>query len=145
MQQRNRSSQPQCDFAARLERVADVLFSRISEQMTPSHWEACQITLWSFYQELLTELKERGRFHYSSPAGSLHRCLAQVYEDAKAKLYILEQTTLPLPPAPPRQRPPRSPDEVVNDIGSLADEVKRPGDTFLGEERKDDTAPGGNR
>ncbi|HZA24460.1 MAG TPA: hypothetical protein VFA32_17975, partial [Dehalococcoidia bacterium] len=69
MQSRNNASQ--CDFADRLDRVANVLFSRISEHMTPSHWEACQITLWSFYQELAAELKEQGRFHYGSPAGSL--------------------------------------------------------------------------
>jgi hypothetical protein len=135
MQQRNRSSQPQCEFADRLERVADVLISRISERMTPSQWEACQISLWSFYQDLALELKERGRFHYSSPAGNPHRCLPQAYEDAKAKLQILEQTTLPSPAPPVRRRPPRSADEVVNDVSSLADEVKRPGGTFLGEER----------
>jgi hypothetical protein len=145
MQSRNQQSASLCEFAERLEQVANVLYSRISEQMTPSHWEACQITLWSFYQELAAELKERGRFHYSSPAGPMHRCLAQAYEDAKAKLHVLEQTHLPPPPVPPRQRPPRSPDEVVNDISSLADAVKRPGDTFLGEERKDNATPGGNR
>jgi hypothetical protein len=45
------------------------------------------------------------------------------------------QKPLP-PPAPPlRRQPERSADAVVNDIESLADEVKRPGDTFLGEER----------
>jgi hypothetical protein len=132
MQSRNNASQ--CDFADRLDRVANVLFSRISEHMTPSHWEACQITLWSFYQELAAEVKERGRFHYSSPAGSLHRCAAQAYEDAKATLQLLEQTYLPSRPAP-RRPPPRSPDAVVNDVSSLADAVKRPGDTYLGEER----------
>jgi hypothetical protein len=103
MQQRNRSAQPQCEYADRLERVVNVLLSRISDRMTPSQWEACQMTLWSHYQALAVELKERGRFlHYSSPAGSPHRCLAQVYEDAKATLHILEQTTLPPAPAPPR-------------------------------------------
>jgi hypothetical protein len=102
MQQRNRSSQPQCEFADRLERVANVLMSRISERMTPSNWEACRIALWSFYQELAGELKERGRFHYSSLAGSPHNCLPQAYENAKATLDILEQT-----PAAPTAPPPR--------------------------------------
>ena len=145
MQSRNQHSASLCKFADRLERVANVLFSRISERMTPSQWQACQMTLWSFYQDLALELKERRRFHYSSPAGTLHRCLSQAYEDAKAKLHILEQTTLPSPAPPVRRRPPRNPDEVLNDVSSLADEVKRPGDTFLGVKRKEDEASGGTR
>ena len=145
MQARNQYSPSLCEFADRLERAANVLFSRISERMTPSHWEACQITLWSFYQELAAELKKRGRFHYSSPAGRLHRCLPQAYEDAKAKLHILEQTTPAPPPPPVRRQPPRSADEVVNDASTLADEVKRPGDTYLGEQRTDDTGQGGTK
>jgi hypothetical protein len=113
MQQRNQSGQ--CDFANRLERVADVLFSRISGHMTASEWEASQITLWSFYQALLAELREKGRFHYSSPAGSPHRCLSQAYEDAKATLLILEQTSSAPspPPAPPPN--PRSLADVLRD------------------------------
>jgi hypothetical protein len=144
MQQRTQPSASLCEFADRLDRVANVLFSKISEGMTPSQWQACQMALWSFYQELAAELKQRGRFHYSSPAGSLHRCAAQAYEDAKATLQLLEQTYLPTRPAP-RRVPPRSSDTVVNDVSSLAERVKRPGDTFLGEEREDNTAPGGRR
>jgi hypothetical protein len=145
MQSRNQQSASLCEFADRLERAATVLFSRISEHTSASQWEACRIALWSFYQELLGELKERGRFHYSSPAGSLHYCLAQAYQDAKAKLDILEQTHLSPPPAPPRRVPPRNPDAVVNDIASLADEVKRPGDTYLGWERTPDTGKEGTK
>jgi hypothetical protein len=124
MQQRNRSAQPPCDFADRLDRVANVLFSRLSERMTPSQWEACQMTLWSFYQELAGELKERGRFHFASASGSPHRCAAQAYEDAKSKLHILEQTTLPpaVPPRPQRR--------------SLADVLKQ----FAEEREGNDTA-----
>jgi hypothetical protein len=102
MQQRNSSSHPQCDFAGRLEGVANILFSRISEYTTPDQWEACRIALENFYQELAAELKERGRFHYVSPAGSPHNCLPQAYENAKATLDILEQTTLPPVAAPAR-------------------------------------------
>jgi hypothetical protein len=127
MQQRNRSSQPQCEYADRLERVANVLISRFSERMTPSQWEACHIALWSFYQELAVDLKERGRFHYSSPAGSLHCCLRQAYETAKATLDILQQTPAAPPPAPPR--PQRR---------SLADVLKQ----FAEEREGNDTAPG---
>jgi hypothetical protein len=100
MQRKNPANQ--CEYAKRMERVASVLISRISGRMAPSHWEVCRITLWSFYQELAAELNERGRFHYASPAGSLHYCLPQAYKDAKATLSILEQT--PLPEAPRSRR-----------------------------------------
>jgi hypothetical protein len=111
MQQWNRSGQPQCDFADRVERVVNVLISRISGHMPASQWEACQITLWSFYQELLAELREKGRFHYSSPAGSPHRCAPQVYEDGKTVLYLMQQSPPPPAPAPPPK--PRSLAEVL--------------------------------
>jgi type II secretory pathway predicted ATPase ExeA len=71
--------------------------------------------------------------------------LESVYQEAVALLRGLA-ATFAHPPAPPaRRQPPRSPDEVVNDITTLADAVKRPEDTFLGEGRIDDTAPGGSR
>jgi hypothetical protein len=133
MQQRNRSAYPQCDFADRLERVANVLISRISERMAPSQWEACRIALWSFYQELSAELKERGRFHYVSAAGPLHTCLPQAYENAKVTLDILEQTTLP--PAAPPARPKRR---------SLADMLTQFAERELDSQEGEgnDTAPG---
>ncbi len=118
MQQRNRSSLTQCEFADRLERVANILMSRISGEMTPSHWEACQISLASFYEALAVELKERGRFHYISPAGSPHYCLHQAYKDCQAKLHILEQTTLPPPPQPGK---PRSLTDVLKELGGMPD------------------------
>jgi hypothetical protein len=90
------------------------------------------------------ELKAFGRLHYASASGSLHRCVAQAYDDAKAKLRLLSQ--LQQPPAPPaRRQPPRSPDAVVNDIASLTNALRRLGDTYLGEEREEDTTPEGNK
>ena len=91
---------------------------------------------------LETELKELGRFHYAAAYGKRHQCIAAVYADAVFALNraVLQKT----PPPPARSVPPRSPDAVVNDIASLADAMKRPGDTFLGEERKGNTGQGGN-
>jgi hypothetical protein len=67
MQQRTQPSASLCEFADRLDRVANVLFSKISEGMTPSQWQACQMALWSFYQELAAELKQRGQVPLQQP------------------------------------------------------------------------------
>jgi DNA-binding GntR family transcriptional regulator len=135
MQSRNQYSPSLCEFAERLRETADGLFSQVTDRTTPAQFAAAQQTLLERKQELEAELRARGRFHYATASGSLHSCVPQVYEDAKTRLRLLSQL----------QQPPRSADEVVNDVWSLSDEIKRPGDTFLGEERKDDTAPGGNR
>jgi hypothetical protein len=85
--------------------------------------------------------------HYGALIGR-HRCVEHLFQEARARLHSLEimqpAPKTPAPP-PPRRQPPRSPDAVVNDFFSLADEVKRPGDTFLGVERKEDEASGGSK
>ena len=144
MQSRNQYSPSLCEFAERLRETADGLFSQVTDRTTPAQFNAAQQTLLDRKQELEAELRARGRFHYASAAGSLHRCVPQVYEDAKTRLLLLSE--LQQPPAPPaRRQPPRSADEVVNDVWSLSDEVKQPGNIFLGEERQDNAASGGSR
>jgi hypothetical protein len=145
MQARNQQSASLCEFAERLRETADGLFSQVTERTMPAQYTAAQQTLLERKQELEAELRARGRFHYASASGSLHRCVAQAYKDASTRLRLLSQLQQPPAPPPARRQPPRSPDAVVNDVSSLADEVKRPGQTFLGEERRDDTAPGGKR
>jgi hypothetical protein len=145
MQARNQQSASLCEFAERLRETADVLFSQVTDRTTPAQFESAQQTLLERKEQLEAELRVRGRFHYASAAGSLHRCVAQTYQDASTRLRLLSELQQPPAPPPPRRQPPRSADEVVNDIASLADAMKRPGDTYLGEERKDDTAPGGRR
>jgi hypothetical protein len=144
MQARNQYAASLCEFVERLRETADGLFSQVNDRTTPAQFNAAQQTLLERKQELEAELRARGRFHYASAAGSLHRCVPQVYEDAKTRLRLLSQ--LQQPPVPPaRSQPPRSADEVVNDIASLADAMKRPGDTYLGEGRSEDTTLGGAR
>jgi hypothetical protein len=145
MQSRNQSSASLCEFAERLRETADELFSQVNDRTTPAQFAAAHETLLERKEVLEAELRARGRFHYASVAGTLHRCVPQIYEDAATRLRLLSQLQQPPATPPARRQPPRSPDAVVNDVSSLADEVKRPGQTFLGEERRDDTAPGGNR
>jgi hypothetical protein len=144
MQARNQQSASLCEFAERLRETADGLFSQVTERTMPAQYTAAQQTLLERKQELEAELRARGRFHYASASGSLHRCVAQAYEDASTRLRLLSQLQQP-PMMPAPRQPPRSADDVVNDIASLADAIKRPGDTYLGEERKDDATPGGSR
>jgi hypothetical protein len=145
MQSLNQYSPSLCEFAERLRETADGLFSQVNERTTPAQFESAQQTLLERKEQLEAELRARGRFHYASSSGSLHRCVPQVYEDAKTRLRLLSELQQPPASPAPRRQPPRSADEVVNDIATLADAVKRPGDTFLGEGREDDTALGGNR
>jgi hypothetical protein len=144
MQSRNQYSASLCEFAERLRETADVLFSQVNDRTTAAQFAAAQQTLLERKEALEAELRTRGRFHYASSSGSLHRCVPQVYEDAKTRLRLLSQLQQPLAP-PARRQPPRSADAVVNDVSSLADAVKRPGDTYLGEKRQEDTPPGGSR
>jgi hypothetical protein len=145
MQSRNQSSASLCEFAERLRETADGLFSQVNDRTSPAQFAAAHETLLERKEQLEGELRARGRFHYASSSGSLHSCVPQVYEDAKTRLRLLSELQQQ-PPAPPaRQQPPRSADEVVKDIASLADAMKRPGDTYLGEGRGQDAPSGGNR
>jgi hypothetical protein len=144
MQSRNQHLASLCEFAERLRETADGLFSQVTDRTTPAQFAAAQQILLERKEQLDAELRARGRFHYASSSGGLHSCVPQVYEDAKTRLRLLSQLQQP-PESSTRRQPPRSADDVVNDIASLADAVKRPGDTFLGEGRTDDTAPGGSR
>jgi hypothetical protein len=135
---------PRCVYADSLYRTGQVIFSNLHEA-TPDMVAAAQESLALYHTELAAKLRKHP-MHYGALVGS-HLCLDAVYQEAVALFRgRLAVTIQPQPqPVPPRRRPPRSPDEVVNDNASLADEVKQPGDTYLGEERKDETTPGGNR
>jgi hypothetical protein len=144
MQARNQSSVSLCEFAERLRETADGLFSQVNDRTTPPQFEAAHQTLLERKEALEAELRKRGRFHYASSSGSLHRCVPQVYEDVATRLRLLSE--LQQPPAPPAPRS-RHPVALMrsNDIASLADAMKRPGDTYLGEGRTEDAPPGGTR
>jgi hypothetical protein len=126
-----------CPYAKELRAFAqDIIFSRVTETTTVEEFARAQQNLLSRYLDLAEDLRT-DTFHFPTAQTGRHRCLAAEYKETYHRLKnlsLMRNTSLP-PAPPPRRQPPRSPDEVVNDITSLADEVKRPGDTFLGEER----------
>lgn len=133
---------PLCVYSEPLYRTGRAIIQNLTGE-TPDMVVAALDALAQYHAELASKLKQHP-MHYGALVGS-HRCLESVYQEAVALLRGLA-ATFAHPPAPPaRRQPPRSPDEVVNDITSLVDEIKRPEDTFLGEGRIDDTAPGGSR
>jgi hypothetical protein len=138
------SRYPICPQADSFHRTAqDAIFRQLSGATSPEQFQAAQESLELLRAELEQQLPWS---HYGLSVGT-HRCVGDLYKEATARLRSLAvlQPAPPAPPAPGRRQPQRSSDEVVNDIASLADDVKRPEDTFLGEKRKEDTAPGGSR
>jgi hypothetical protein len=109
-------------------------------------------------QEYVEKLKERLRhlrdeqvgrltlFHYAAASGPRHQCVEDLFRQAVSRLDLLALTSQAQAAAQPVPwQPQRTPEEVINDFLILADVRKRPGDTFLGEERGGDTAPGDSR
>lgn len=125
-----------CAEYAKLQRVAEELYQSLSGAASLEQYAEGQKSLLFLYQELQARVDP---LHFRTPGG--HRCLHNCYLEYAMRIRnkaLCPQPAQPqsqAPPAPARRRPPRSPDEVVNDVTSLADEVKRPGDTYLGEER----------
>jgi hypothetical protein len=128
---------PRCRFAEELYRTAQAIFLRLSNATTAAQFQAARDALVSYRAHLEENLHWT---HYGLSVGT-HLCVKEVYREACARLCSLASVQ-PEPTPQRRSVPPRSADEVVNDIWSLADAVIRSGDTFLGEERADDTAPG---
>ena len=122
-----------CREYAKFQRIAEELVANIGETASPEECEQVQKSL------LFLFLESQARFdpwHFRFPGG--HPCLEESYLQYAMLLRNKALRYKPLPPSPPppaRRSPQRSADEVVNDVSSLADEVKRPGNTYLGEER----------
>jgi hypothetical protein len=122
-----------CPEYAKLQRVAEELLANIGETTSLEQFEQAQKGLLFYWEELKKRLDP---LHPRFPGG--HRCLDECYLEYAMLIRaraVLQKPFPPSAPAPPRRQPYRSPDEVVNDVSNLADEVKRPGDTYLGEER----------
>ncbi len=124
-------NKPPCEEYEKLQRVAEDILAHVDDSTLPEQFAEAQKGLLFCWQEL----QQRMDPLHPRPLGG-HLCLDEAYLHYAMVLRARSvlQKPLPAPPAP-RPQPPRSPDEVVNDAFTLADEVKRPGDTYLGEER----------
>ena len=133
MNWRGGSSNKPCGEYEKLQQVAEEILAHIDDSTSPQQFEQAQKGLLFYWEELKKRLDP---LHPRFPGG--HLCLDQCYLHYAMLIRaraVLQKPFPPSAPAPPRRQPHRSPDEVVNDVSSLADEVKRPGDTFLGEAR----------
>jgi hypothetical protein len=125
-----------CAEYAKLQRVAEELLQSLSGAASPEQYAEGQKSLLFLYQELRARVDP---LHFRTPGG--HRCLDHCFLEYATRLRNKAlspppaQPESPAPPASDRRHPQRSPDAVVNDVSSLVDEVKQPGDTYLGEER----------
>jgi hypothetical protein len=135
---------PLCVVSDAFHRTArDAIFQCLTPETTQRQFLEAMESLTRLRDELAQDVHP---MHYGALVGR-HRCLQALYTEARARLRSLAVLQPePKPPAPPpRRQPPRSADAVVNDVSSLADAVKHPGDTYLGEGRTEDSTLGGNR
>jgi len=128
---RGGSSNSPCSEYIKLQRVAEEILANIDDSTSPQQFEQVQKGLLFLFQEL----KERfAPWHFRFPGG--HPCLEEGYLHYAMLIrnrYILQKPRQPAsPPAP--QQPPLTPDQVVNNLRGLAEELKRPRDTYLGKD-----------
>jgi hypothetical protein len=125
---RGGSSNNPCDEYEKLKLVAEDILANTDDSTSPEQFAEAQKSLLFLYQEL----KERyDPWHFRTPGG--HRCLDDAYLEYAMKIrtrFILQKEPAAAPPAP--TQPPLTPDAVVNNLRTLAEELKRPRDTYLG-------------
>jgi hypothetical protein len=130
-----------CNEYAKLQRVADELLATLNGATSPGQFAEAQKSLLFLWQELQALMDP---LHPRFPGG--HRCLKHCYLEyamrIRNKALILLQPEQPQTPAAPApQQPPLTPDQVVNNLRRVAEELKRPRYTYLG---NDAPPPQGN-
>jgi hypothetical protein len=118
-----------CAEYAKLKRVAEELLANIDDSTSPQQFEQVQKGLLFLFQELKERLDP---WHFRFPGG--HPCLEQCYLQYAMLIrnrYILQKPRQSASP-PAAQQPPLTPDQVVNNLRAVAEELKRSRDTYLG-------------
>ena len=126
-----------CEEYEKLQLVAEEILANIDDSTSPEQFEQVQKGLLFLCQELQEGLDP---WHFRFPGG--HLCLEEAYLHYAMLIrnkYILQKPRQPASPA--QQQPPLTPDQVVNNLRRVAEELKRPRDTYLG---KDAPPPQGN-
>ena len=118
-----------CEEYAKLKLVAEEILANIDDSTSPEQFEQVQKGLLFLFQELKERLDP---WHFRFPGG--HPGLEEAYLHYAMLIrnkYILRKPRQPAsPPAP--QQPPLTPDQVVTNLRRVAEELKRPRDTYLG-------------
>jgi hypothetical protein len=118
-----------CPEYAKFQRVAEELLANIGETTSLEQFEQAQKGLLFYWEELKKRLDP---LHPRFPGG--HRCLDECYLEyamlIRNKHILQKPPQSASPPAP--QQPPLTPDQVVNNLRRVAEERKRPRDTYLG-------------
>ena len=134
---RGRSPNKPCEEYEKLKLVAEEILAQIDDSTSLKQFEQVQKGLLFLFQELQEGLDP---WHFRFPGG--HLCLEEAYLHYAMLIrnkYILQKPRQPAPPSP--QQPPLTPDQVVvNNLRRVAEELKRPRDTYLG----NDAPPQGN-
>jgi hypothetical protein len=82
---------------------------------------------------LFQELQERlDPWHFRFPGG--HPCLEEGYLHYAMLIRNRHILQKPRPASPASQQPPLTPDQVVTNLRRVAEELKRPRDTYLGKD-----------
>jgi hypothetical protein len=118
-----------CEEYEKLKLVAEEILADIDDSTSLEQFEQVQKGLLFLFQELQERFDP---WHLRFPGG--HPCLEDAYLHYAMLIrnkYILQKPRQPeAPPAP--QQPPLTPDQVVNNLRRVAEERRRPRDTFLG-------------
>jgi hypothetical protein len=119
-----------CNEYAKFQQVAEELVANIDETASPEQFEQAQKSLLFLFHEYTEHMDP---LHPRFPGG--HRCLQHCYllYSMRIKNKAIRQKPLqsPSPPPAPQQQSITA-EEVVNNLRTLANELNRPRDTFLG-------------
>ncbi len=108
------------------------IFATISDHTTQTQFAAAEQSIRGLGQRLSATLDP---LHFAALTGT-HQCIPEVAELAcayLANLAIMHPEPASEPPAPTTQ-PPLTPDAVVNNLRTLAEDRTRRRDTYLGQE-----------
>jgi DNA-directed RNA polymerase specialized sigma24 family protein len=118
---------PLCELSDACYRtIHETIFQQLTKDTTPEQWQAAQESLLRLRDELVRDIRP---MHYGALIGR-HRCVDQVFKEARARLRgleIMQPQPVPEQPAPPVPEPQEHSLEDVVETFETTDEL------FLGD------------
>jgi hypothetical protein len=113
---------PLCVFSDSFYRtIRDTIFRQLTKDTTAEQFQAAQESILRLRQELVQDMPA---MHYGTLVGT-HRCVKDLFKEARARLRSLEimQPVPEPPPEPPAPPPkPRSLTDVLKELGGMPEE-----------------------